>query len=99
MRNRVQKMMKKSKGLLPSYGHNDAVSPSFARILQETVCRRILIGNGTNIGNKVLEHNQGELNENSEPVDLAGEERWLGEKDSNPHSQNQNPPKPKCDSE
>jgi hypothetical protein len=45
------------------------------------------------------EDNRGNLNIDTEIIDLAGKEMWLGEKDSNPHSQNQNPPKPTCDTE
>jgi len=71
------------------YSH---LSPGF---LQEAINRGSLTGTGSSPS----EDNQGGFKENTELIDLEGEESWLGEKDSNPHSQNQNPPKPKCDTE
>jgi len=66
------------------YSH---LSPGF---LQEAVNRESLIGTGSKTGSSPSEHNQGELSKNTKLIDLEGEESWLGEKDSNPHSQNQN---------
>jgi len=51
--------------------------------------RGSLVGTGSKTGNSPSEDTQGGLKENTELVDLEGEERWLGEKESNPHNQNQ----------
>jgi len=75
------------------YSH---LSPGF---LQEAANRGSLIGTGRKTWSRPAEDKQMELKECTQQFDLEEESSWLGEKDSNPHSQNQNPPKPTCDTE
>jgi len=57
------------------------------RIFPEAMNRANLIGTGRQTGRGPSEDNQRRLKESTELVDFEREERWLGEKDSNPHSQ------------
>jgi len=66
------------------YSH---LSPGF---LLEAINRGSLIGTGSKTGSSPAEDKQMELKECTQQFDLEEESSWLGEKDSNPHSQNQN---------
>jgi len=66
------------------YSH---LSPGF---LLEAINRGSLIGTGSKTGSSPAEDKQMELEECTQQFDLEEENSWLGEKDSNPHSQNQN---------
>ena len=66
------------------YSH---LSPGF---LQEAVNRGSLTGTGSRTGSSPSEDKQEGFKENTELVDLEREGSWLGEKESNPHNQNQN---------
>ena len=66
------------------YSH---LSPGF---LQDAINRGSLAGTGTATGSDPSEVKQDSAKEKTELFDLEGEEMWLGEKESNPHNQNQN---------
>jgi len=66
------------------YSH---LSPGY---LQEAVNRGSLIGTGSKTGSSLDDRNGASFSETTEDVDYTNERGWLGEKDSNPHSQNQN---------
>ena len=66
------------------YSH---LSPGF---LQKAVNQGSLTATGSKTGSSPSQDNPGELSKNTKLVDIEGEKSWLGEKDSNPHNQNQN---------